>query len=84
VVERLARQEPILALSARADGWPAEHPAAADLDLLRSRPPGVVVASRSALRIWIVLGGCPPAVRAAAGRLMAGPLPVGVSRIRLR
>lgn len=83
--ERLARVEPILALLVRDLGWPPEHPAAADLDLLLSQPPGVIVLTPSAdVRIWIVLDGCPPPVADATERLSAGPLPPGVTRIPVR
>jgi len=82
--ERLARVEPILALVVRDLGWPPEHPAAPDLDLLLSQPPGVIALSPSAdVRIWIVLDGCPPDVREATRRLSAGLLPPGVTRIRV-
>jgi hypothetical protein len=82
--DRLARVEPILALVVRGIGWPPEHPAAPDLDLLLSQPPGVIALSPSAdVRIWIVLDGCPPNVREATRRLCAGPLPPGVTRIRV-
>jgi len=81
MAERLARVEPILALVVRDLGWPPEHPAAPDLDLLLSQPPGVIALSPSAdVRIWIVLDGCPPEVREATRRLSAGPLPPGVTR----
>ena len=69
MAERLARVEPILALVVRDLGWPPEHPAAPDLDLLLSQPPGVIALSPSAdVRIWIVLDGCPPDVREATRR----------------
>jgi len=59
-----------------------EHPAAADLDLLLTQPPGVIALSPSAdVRIWIVLDGCALAAREAALRLSTGPLPRGVTRI---
>lgn len=80
--ERLARVEPVLALVVRDLAWPPEHPAAADLDLLLTQPPGVIALSPSAdVRIWIVLDGCAPATREAARRLSTGPLPPGVTRI---
>jgi hypothetical protein len=79
--ERLTRVEPILALVVRDLGWPPEHPAAADLDLLLSQPPGVIALSPTAeVRIWIVLDGCPPHVAEATDRLSAGRLPAGVTR----
>jgi hypothetical protein len=84
LLERLARIEPILALSARGEGWAPDHPAAADLDLLRSQPPGVVAVSRTpGMRMWIVFGSCPAPVRRAVSRLLVGPLPPGVTRVRL-
>jgi len=84
MAERLARVEPILALVVRDLGWPPEHSAASDLDLLLSQPPGVIALSPAAdVRIWIVLDGCAPDVREAAGRLSAGPLPPGVKGIRV-
>jgi hypothetical protein len=80
--ERLARVEPILALVVRDLAWSPEHPAAADLDLLLTQPPGVIALSPSAdVRIWIVLDGCALAAREAARRLSTGPLPRGVTRI---
>ena len=84
LADRLARVEPILVLVVRDLGRPSEHAAAPDLDLLLTHPPGVVALSPSAdVRIWIVLDGCPPAVREAAHRLKAGPLPPGVTRVRV-
>ena len=83
--ERHARVEPVLALVVRDLAWSPEHPAAADLDLLLTQPPGVIALSPSAdVRIWIVLDGGPPAVLEAARRLGAGPLPPEVTRIRVR
>jgi hypothetical protein len=84
MAERLARVEPILALVVRDLGWPPEHAAAPDLDLLLSQPQGVIALSPSAdVRIWIVLDGCPPDVHDATLRLSTGPLPPGVTRIRV-
>ena len=82
--ERLARVDPIMALVIRDLGWPPNHPAAADLDLLMAEPPGVIALQPAVdMRIWIVLDGCPRGVREATRRLSASPLPRGVTRIRV-
>jgi hypothetical protein len=84
MAERLARVEPVFALVVRDLAWSPDHPAAADLDLLLTQPPGVIALSPSAdVRIWIVLDGCAPPVREAARRLEAGALPPGMTRIRV-
>ena len=75
------QEESILILVIRGTGW-ADHPAAPDLELLLERPPGVVALGLQAgAWVCIVLHGCPPEVEAAAHRLIAGPLPDGVTRI---
>jgi hypothetical protein len=77
--------EPLLAFAVRDPRWDRSHPAAADLELLLGGAPGVAgVASDADTRVWIVFSGAPPHVRAAAQRLYAGPLPNGISRVRLR
>ena len=76
------RDETLLILVIRGLGW-ADHPASADLDLLLTRPPGVVAVPVSGgTWVVIVLESCAPDVREATERLIAGPLPPAVTRIQ--
>ena len=70
---------------AHDDGYGPVFPPPPTSTCCSPSPPRVIALSPSAdVRIWIVLDGGPPAVREAAGRLGAGPLPPGVTRIRVR
>jgi hypothetical protein len=74
--------QPLLVLVIRGLAW-SDHPAAPDLELLLTRPPGVVAVSPSAGSwVCIVLDDCPTDVRAVAERLAAGPLPSAVTLIQ--
>lgn len=76
--------EPLLAVAVRKR-WDDHHPAAPDLETLVAGAPGVVALCASPdVRVWIVFSGAPAAVRAAARRLMAGPLPDQVWRVPMR
>ena len=76
--------EPLLAFAVRRR-WDRDHPAAPDLDLLVSGARGVVaLCAAPDIRVWIVFSGAPAAVRAAARRLSANPLPPHVWRVPMR
>jgi hypothetical protein len=76
--------EPPLAFAVRKR-WDDDHPAAPDLETLVSGAPGVVALCASPdVRVWVVFSGAPTAVRAAARRLTAGPLPEQVWRVPMR